>query len=821
MVDALQFASRVEFDRAVIILDRAAHGDVVALRDGIGARALHAVAHDRLVGHAFDDDRHGDVVVVRIERRVDLRHFTRQRVLVRQRFAGFQSVRGVDDLFGRLVRLIGVGRIVFARAGHEFVERAARVKLHGAVVVLQRTGHGDRVADLDFIGAIALHSEALDGFVGHTADHDRHGDVVVVRIERRVDLCDLTRQRVVVRQRLAGFQSVRRVDDLRRRFVRLVVVDLAVSGHEFVKRASRVEFDRTVVVFQHTGDGDRVGHLDGVHALALHAVAHDRLVGHTVDHHCDGDVVEAGIVRRIDLRDLTRQGVFIGQRRSLLEFIRRIDDLLRRLVRLVDLAVADFVDAHQRAARGEFARAVVVDQRARYGDDVGDLDGVRALALHAVAQHGVRRQPVDDDGDRNVVVACVIRRVDRGDLTGQRVAAGQRIARFQSVERFEDLLGRRRDRQVLADLVDAHQRTARGELDRAVVVGQDPVDGDRIAALDLIGAVALHTVADDRLVGHIADHDRDRDIVVTAVIRRVDLGDLAGQREGVGQSLAGTERIRRVDDVLGRQFAADNGDRIVLVCRRTAAGRRDRDLHVDVALAGRDRQLAAVKRGNRAVGDLPRKRDLRIKGARHGQVYRRLRVDDRRKRQLGKFQIHLLAVVELYLFIDVRQLAAGSEFVSSVVVGKRSGDGDLVAFHQRLDTLTAQAVAHDRHIGIAADHDRDGDVAVSGIVRGVDLGDHTGQREGAFQFLAGFERIQLIEHVLLADDLISEFDGRREFPAGNDALQLEFAAGAAGVHLNGRLVLFKPRDNVHKSFRTLGGPGDIHRVSFIHRGGRE
>ena len=144
------------------------------------------------------------------------------------------------------------------------------------------------------------------------------------------------------------------------------------------------------------------------------------------------------------------------------------------------------------------------------------------------------------------------------DLVG---LAGNRLDRLDHGV-FELLLGS-------AGRLIGNQNAAGIEFDLAfvglvVVLEQFTLNGDGIALLDLVGAVALQAEALDRVVGHTVHHDGDGDVAIARIIGGVDLGDDTGQRVLVagGQNLANFQRIGGLDD-LGRSFV--DGDTRVRV----------------------------------------------------------------------------------------------------------------------------------------------------------------------------------------------------------------------------------------------------------------
>ena len=61
---------------------------------------------------------------------------------------------------------------------HISAKGAASVELDFALVVLDHTGYGDGIANLQILGAFALQAEALNRLLGVIGNLDGHGDAV-------------------------------------------------------------------------------------------------------------------------------------------------------------------------------------------------------------------------------------------------------------------------------------------------------------------------------------------------------------------------------------------------------------------------------------------------------------------------------------------------------------------------------------------------------------------------------------------------------------------------------------------------------------------
>ena len=110
-----------------------------------------------------------------------------------------------------------------------------------------------------------------------------------------------------------------------------------------------------------------------------------------------------------------------------------------------------------------------------------------------------------------------------------------------------DFIGFGEDRH----FVDGDQFASAAELDLAVIVGQNAVDGDDVVELDGVDPVADHGVALDRFVFKSCDLDDDRDGRAFFTVCRRDLADLSFEGISGVQFFAGSKRVALFDDFAG------------------------------------------------------------------------------------------------------------------------------------------------------------------------------------------------------------------------------------------------------------------------------
>ena len=454
----IQRAVRVEFDRRRIIfhivlqlagdLDRVSDRQRLdRIRHPCDVRiSLHPVALDRLVLTARDLDRDRDVPIGRIINSVDRCDHACQGLLAFQRFAARQCVRRIDDL---LVIAVVHDRIRCADR-HDLDEFAARGKfiLRLAAVRIDKVGQEtsdlDRVVLLNGVRTVALHTVAKNRLVGLARDHDGDGNVLVGRIIRRVHFRDHAGQRLFVFQGLLGRQCVERVHD--RRFGSKGLRRMVADRHDLNEGAARIEFDLGLatlgihVMLQDTFDLDRIVLSDGIRAIAFQTVALDRFVGLACHHDGDRDVTVGSVIRRVDLRDDARQGLRIVHRIAGRQCVRCIDDLRLGAEHLNRSRFADFDDLFQNTTGVEFDRAVVVLDDALDFDRIVLLDRFCAFALQTVAHDRLVFLSVHDDGDRDVLVAFIIRGIHLRDDADQRHFLVHGFAGLKRIRPFEDLI---------------------------------------------------------------------------------------------------------------------------------------------------------------------------------------------------------------------------------------------------------------------------------------------------------------------------------------------------------------------------------------------
>ena len=199
--------------------------------------------------------------------------------------------------------------------------------------------------------------------------------------------------------------------------------------HAADQHTASSELDGAVVVGDHTGNGDLVIDVQLIGAVALDAVALD---GVTVGLHSDGDVAVVRAVGLIHEGDHTGQGTVVGQglagsqRVSLLQNIQRI-------LGSHGSCAAAALNSFQDTTCSELDLTVVVHKATGDGDGVTHSQLVSAVALQTIANNGHILYTGHFDGDGDVHIGGIVRRLDGLDHTGNGVGAFQSFTGSQLV----------------------------------------------------------------------------------------------------------------------------------------------------------------------------------------------------------------------------------------------------------------------------------------------------------------------------------------------------------------------------------------------------
>ena len=188
-------------------------------------------------------------------------------------------------------------------------------------------------------------------------------------------------------------------------------------------------------------------------------------------------------------------------------------------------------------------------------DDTGDSDGIGlADLIDAVADHTVALDllAAHQDGDGDVAVAGIVGRIHAVDLAGQSCDVGQLLTGVQLAGIGQDLVlvrGGAFSHAAAADAVD--HLTACVELDGALVVLDNAGDSNQVLDGDLAHINALHTVAQDGVLGIAFDLNDNGDVAVVGIVGAVDLDNSTGQSSGVGQLGVFLQGVCSLQDLAG------------------------------------------------------------------------------------------------------------------------------------------------------------------------------------------------------------------------------------------------------------------------------
>ncbi len=360
------------------------------------------------------------------------------------------------------------------------------------------------------------------------------------------------------------------------------------------------------------------------------------------------------------------------------------------------------------AAQIELDDAHVVLDHTLDGDGVAALDLINAVTLHAVALDG---GVLNNDVDGDVAIVGIVGSLNVQNLTGQGNFLLQALAVLQLLSGGDDLGG---GAQILssggnqlghgdlgaAGLVPSELDGALSIVLFVVEVLDNALNGDGIAGLDLIGAVALHLVALDGLIADL--HGQGNAAVLLVVLLNTQNG--TGQLSNVRGALVLTQSKSILQDLslVGNNLQSNGGGvgGVVGATLLTA---------LLAALHGGGGVAAAVHGGGGAVGGV--------------------------------------AAVGL---VHIDQGAAGLKADHAAVLAQSTGYADVVTHGQTLGALALQTGAQHQLVSGVANlhHNRDG--LGGGIPGGLDLGDVTGQRGGASQLAAVGQSIGLVQDLQIA-----------------------------------------------------------------------
>ena len=323
--DIHDLAALIELDLAflgcgvVVVLDGADNGNHIANFQGFCTGTAEAVADNGLIFTLVNSNGDADVSVLIAEGSVDGHDLTGQNGGVGQRLALGQGVSGVHDA------LLVVGHLGAGLLGYG-AQLAAGIELDGTGIVLDLTGDGDDIVDIQSIGFLALQAVAQDLVAGGTVHIHHNGNVLVLGAVCGVDTGDNTGQSGFVRQGHARLQIVSGLHDLQR--IGGSLNDNAVALNDSHQLAAGIKFNGTVVVLQIAVNGDGVANHQILGTVALQAVALDGLVFPVLDDDGNGDVLVLIAPCAVHGDDLAHQGIHAIHGGALIQGVSLIDDIL-------------------------------------------------------------------------------------------------------------------------------------------------------------------------------------------------------------------------------------------------------------------------------------------------------------------------------------------------------------------------------------------------------------------------------------------------------------------------------------------------------------
>ena len=216
-----------------------------------------------------------------------------------------------------------------------------------------------------------------------------------------------------------------------------------VARNNLLQHATGGILDGAIIVDDVAVHGDGVTHGQIISALALQTIAQQRLVLTALDGDNHRNVLITGIIGGLDFRNLTGQGSIIRQRIANTQSKGGIHDCLR-IGRSLHALTRHNVD--QNTFLSKLDGAVVILQRTTNGDGITDSQILTAFTHQTIALDALVGQitDLDDNGDV-VILSVIIRRLDRGDYTGQDSRTLHLLAFGQVVGCFNNQLLRATD----------------------------------------------------------------------------------------------------------------------------------------------------------------------------------------------------------------------------------------------------------------------------------------------------------------------------------------------------------------------------------------
>ena len=299
-----QCTAGAKLQGALVVFNDTLDDDGITLGDLGCFVASQTVADDGCALIALYHHLDSDVVVLTVIGGNDLGDLTGQGCVVIQMLTALQLL-GICKNLCRIRRR----RLRHTTAADAVDHLTAGIKLDGALVILDDTHNGNNIINRNIDRIITLQTVAQNGLILDSLNRNHNRDVLVVRIVGRIDLNDLTGQGCNIGQGLAIAQCIGCLHDLNR-------IGGSINGITLlylIQRTAGIKFNGTVVVLDRAGNSDDVTNLHGFTALALQAVALDRIVLIAFNSHGDSDVLIIRIIHLIDGNNLAGQSHLIGQ----------------------------------------------------------------------------------------------------------------------------------------------------------------------------------------------------------------------------------------------------------------------------------------------------------------------------------------------------------------------------------------------------------------------------------------------------------------------------------------------------------------------------
>ena len=217
----------------------------------------------------------------------------------------------------------------------------------------------------------------------------------------------------------------------------------------------------------------------------------------------------------------------------------------------------------------ELHSALIVDDPTGNGDCIAYADLVSAGASHTVALNGLLGLAINDHGNSHILVLGAILRIDLGDHAGQGALVCQCTTLCQCVSVLQNLLYIFRCLHCFAGnyLV---QNAAGIKLDRAIVILDDTGNGNGIAGLQILSAVALQAIAHNGLVLSAFHCNGNSDVLVIVAPCGIDLCNDTGQCHFVAHGFAGLQCVSLFHN--GYHIIGGSGQQVVPAVGNAVAG---------------------------------------------------------------------------------------------------------------------------------------------------------------------------------------------------------------------------------------------------------